>query len=212
MAVPFIDAAIFPTDISNGSVGGPMFMTFVQGIQSGHEQRIPGWPYARHFYEVQYGVKTPALGYIVIKFFHSMLGKTFGFKYLDPMDHKSCDITDTISATDQTLIASAVGGETSVPLIKAYDTAGQITYRPITKPINGTVIVEINSVPQTEGVGFTMNYITGVMSFSALTATDTVTAGFHFHVPCRFDIDRLPMSLQGPLISNTRIPVIEIRV
>lgn len=214
MAAAFIENAIFPTDISNGSVGGPTFSTFVQGVQSGYEQRIPVWPYGRHFYEVQYGVKTALQSQNLLYFFHSMLGKTYGFRYYDPMDNRSCDITDEPAADDQVLIASAIGGETTQQLFKSYNTGGQITNRPITKPISGTVLLEINSVPQVETTNFTVDYTTGILTFvspSSLTASDLVTCGFKYHVPCRFDIDRLPMSLQGPLISNTRIPIIEIR-
>lgn len=213
MGAAFIEAAIFPTDISNGSVGGPMFSTYVQAVQSGHEQRIAAWPYARHFYEVNYGVKRPTQGVVLLNFFHSMLGKTYGFRYLDPFDNRSCYILDEPASDDQTLIGSAAGGETTVQLFKSYDTAGQITNRPITKPISGSVLLEINTVLQTETTHYTINYATGLITFvSALTALDVVKVGFKFHVPCRFDVDRIPVSLQGPLISNTRIPVIEVRV
>lgn len=212
MANDFVEAAIFPTDISNGSVGGPMFSTFVQGSQSGHEQRIPAWPYGRHYYEVQYGIKKPDQAVVVLNFFHSMLGKTYGFRFYDPIDNRSCYVLDEPASDDQTLIGSAVGGETTVQLFKSYDTAGQITNRPITKPITGTLLLEINSVLQTETTHYTVNYSTGLITFvTALTALDIVKVGFKFHVPCRFDIDRLPLNLRGPLISNTRIPVIEMR-
>lgn len=212
MGAAFIENAVFPTDISNGSVGGPVFKTFVQTTQSAYEQRIALWPYGRHYFEVQYGVKTALQGQTLLYFFHSMLGKTYGFRYLDPFDNRSCNITDEPAADDQVLIASAAGGETTQQLFKSYVTGGQTTNRPITKPITGTILLEINTVPQVETTNFTVDYTTGIITFNTpLTATDLVTAGFKFHVPCRFDMDRLPMSLQGPLISNTRAAVIEIR-
>ena len=214
MTAAFIETAIFPTDISNGSIGGPMFLTYVHSVQSGHEQRIAAWPYGRHFYEVNYGIKRPEQGASLLNFFHSMLGKTYGFRYLDAFDHKSCFILDTPASDDVTLIASATGGETTVQLFKTYLTGTAETIRPITKPISGTVLLEINGSPQVETTNFTVNYTTGLITFvspSSLTATDEVKAGFQFHVPARFDVDRIPMQLQGPLISNTRVPVIEIR-
>jgi len=214
MSAPFIEAAIFPTEISNGSTGGPTFLTFVQSAQSGYEQRIQAWPYGRHYYEVQYGVKTPAQGYALLKFFHAMKGKTYGFRYKDPFDWKSTeDMDQTVSNLDITLITSAVGGETTQQIFKQYNEGGQVTTRAIKKPISGTVVLAINGSPKVETTDYTIDYTTGIITFnSALTEADTVTCGFHFHVPCRFDNDRLPMSLTGPLISNTNISVIEIRI
>ena len=213
MGAAFIENAIFPPDISNGSVGGPMFLTYVQTVQSGHEQRIAAWPYGRHFYEVNYGIKKPEQGFALLKFFHAMRGRTYGFRYLDPFDHKSCDIFDTPASNDQVLLASAVGGETSVQMIKTYNEAGQTTIRPITKPISGHTLLEINSTLRTEGVHYSVNYSTGEITlFTSLSPGDTVQGGFQFHVPCRFDVDRIPMTFTGPLISSTRVTVMEIRV
>ena len=212
MGASFIENAIFPTDISNGSVGGPMFVTYVQETASGYEQRIAAWPYGRQYYEVQYGIKKPEQGFVLLKFFQSMKGMTYGFKYLDPFDYKSCDITNTPTATDVTIVTAATSGQATATLFKEYNTAGQITTRPITKPANGTILLEINSVSKTEGIDFTVDYTNGEITFTpVLTLNDVVTVGFQFYVPCRFGIDRLPMSLRGPLISDTQIPVIEIR-
>ena len=212
MAAPFHESAIFPTDISDGSVGGPMFVTFVQGVQSGDETRIPAWPYGRHMYDAQYGVKRATQMETLLGFFHARRGKAFGFRYSDPLDRKSCPVGDTVANDDQTLVASAAGGETAIQIVKTYTDGGESTVRPITKPISGTLLVKLNAAQLTEATHYTVDYSTGIITMlSALTALDTVTAGYEFHVPCRFDADRLPVRLQGPLVGDTRIPIIEVR-
>ena len=213
MGAAFHESAIFPTDISDGSLGGPSYLTFVQGIQSGGEQRLPSWPYGRYEFDAQYGAKRPEQMENLVRFFHARKGRAYGFRYRDPMDYKSCAVGDTPANDDQVFVGSAVGGETSIQIVKNYTDGGVTTTRPITKPISGTVLVKKNATPLTETTHYSVNYSTGIITlFSALVATDVVTGGFQFHVPCRFDSDSLPIRLQGPLVGDTRVPIIEVRL
>ena len=213
MANDFNESAIFPEDISNGSVGGPMFLTFVQNMQSAFEQRLAVWPYGRYMYDLQYAIKTPEQSVALLNFFNASKAKTIGFRFLDPMDNKSCDVLDTVAQDDQTIIASAAGGETTFQLLKAYTIGNETTYRPIRKPIdNGSLLVEKNSVLLADPADYTMDFTTGLGTLAVgLSITDEIKAGFEYHVPCRFAIDRLPMTIRGPLITDTSMPIIEIR-
>lgn len=212
MGAAFHESAIFPTDISDGSVGGPVFQSFVQGTQSGGEQRIAAWPYGRYMFDAQYGAKRPDQMIALTSFFNVRKGKVHGFRFRDPLDWKSCDVTDTVANDDQTIIGSAVGGETTAQLIKTYSGGGATTVRPITKPVSGTVLIKKNAGQLTETTDYSIDYSTGIITFVvALSASDTITAGYEFHVPCRFDTDQLAIRLQGPLVGDTRIPIIEVR-
>ena len=74
----------------------------------------------------------------------------------------------------------------------------------------------VSGVAKTLGTQFTLNTTTGVVTFLAgniPTADQTVTAGFEFDVPVRFDTDKLDVNLAGlkhGAIPN--IPLIEIRL
>lgn len=212
MGVPFHESAIFPTDISDGSVGGPTYMTFVQGVHSGGEQRLPAWPYGRCVYDAQYGAKRPEQMIALQTFFHARKAKAYGFRYRDPLDWKSCDPFDTPTNSDQVLVGSAAGGETEIQLIKSYTDGGETTVRPIVKPVSGTLTLKKNATPLVETTDYTVDYATGLITLvSALVALDTVSGGYEYHVPCRFDSDQLPIRLQGPLVGDTRVPIIEVR-
>ena len=48
----------FPTDISYGAAGGPIYSTDVVTMFSGHEQRNSNWKNARGKYNIAYGINT----------------------------------------------------------------------------------------------------------------------------------------------------------
>lgn len=210
MGAAFHESAIFPTDISDGSMGGPTYLTFVHGVDSGREQRLPQWPYGKYQFDAQYGAKRVEQMEALMRFYHARQGKAYGFRYRDPMDWKSCAVNDTPANDDQTLVGSAVGGETSIQLIKNYTDGGVTLVRPIRKPVSGTVILKKNATPLVLTTDYTIDHTTGIITLvSALVALDVVTGGYEFHVPCRFDSDELFVRLQGPLVGDTRIPIIE---
>ena len=210
-AVAFVESALFPTDISDGSEGGPSYMTGVTRVESGHERRRIRRLYPTHTWNVAYGVRDSDQLERLLRFFHAMRGRGHAFRYRDPLDHKSCAYQDTPAADDQ-LLLTAVGGETAVYLSKAYTEYGQTSVRPINKPVPGTVLLALNGAPLTPDVDYAINAATGLVTFSEpLVAGDQVTGGFEFHVPCRFGVDELRIRLESDLIGDTQVPVLEIR-
>lgn len=201
----------FPTDISNNSKGGPGYLTHIISVDSGFEQRNSVWPYPRHGYDASYGVRTAAQMEVVVRFFNVMRGRATGFRYKDPLDHKSCSYDLEPTWGDQVLISSAAGGETTAQLYKSYSLGGQATIRPITKPVTGTVVVGKNGGEMSSG--WTIDTTTGIITFDTpLVATDSITAGYYFDVPCRFATDELNVEYEGPMISDATIQIIEVRV
>lgn len=210
--VAFIESALFPTDISDGSEGGPSYLTGVGQMESGYERRRIRRLYPVHDWDVSYGVRDSDQLERLLRFFHAMRGKGHGFRYRDPIDHKSCSYRETPAVDDQVL-HTASGGETAVQLIKTYTEYGQSSVRPIRKPVPGTVMIAKNGVTLTPTTQYTVDTTTGVVSFStALAEGDMITGGFEFHVPCRFGIDTLRIRLQSDLIGDTSVPVQEYRV
>ena len=82
--------------------------------------------------------------------------------------------------------------------------------------VAGTVQVAVAGVAKTVGTQVTVDAAAGLVTFQpghVPTAGKSVTAGFEFDVPVRFDTDKLDVNLSGlkhGAIPN--IPLIEIRL
>lgn len=209
----FIETPRFPDDVGYGSRGGPIYNTSIIEIKSGAEHRNINWESALCRYDVAYGVRDQDDLEELIEFFHAMAGRTHGFRFKDHSDYKSCKIYETIAATD-CFLGYGDGVETEWQIKKEYD-AGNLdrSYRKITKPIEGTVLVRVAYVIKTEGVDYTIDYTTGIISLVSPAPNGLpVQAGFEFDVPCRFDSDQLPVKLENYLNASASVPLMEIRV
>ena len=205
----------FPTAISFGARGGPERRTEIVALGSGREERNQRWADSKRRYEAGYGVKSLGDLHAVIAFFEERRGRFHGFRWRDGADCKSCAAGSEPAATDQT-IGIGDGVAASFQLIKTYGSAFAPWSRDIAKPVEGSLLLGVDGAPQTEGVAFTCDYATGLLTFDIghIPADGaTVTAGFAFDVPVRFDTDRLEVSLDGfHHGSIPSIPVVEIRL
>ncbi len=205
----------FPTEISRNATGGPERRTDVVVLGSGHEQRNSRWADSRRSYNAGYGVKSLDDLHAVIAFFEERRGRLHGFRWRDHSDWKSCPPSRTPSALDQG-IGTGTGSLSSFRLVKTYGTLHAPWTREILKPVAGTVRVAVAGVALIEGEGFAVDAATGTVSFASgyVPAPGvSVTAGFEFDVPVRFDTDKLEISVQslrhGAIPS---IPVLEVRL
>lgn len=180
----------FPTDISYGATGGPEWSTDVVELVNGYERRNANWSLPRYRYSVAHAVKTQQQMEALLAFFNARKGKAIGFRFKDWSDFEGTNeflgYGDSLDATFQ--------------LRKAYTSGGQTVYRTIRKPVTGTVSVYVNSVLQTPNTDYTLNTTTGVITFlgsSIPYSGDSVNADFEFDVPVRFDVDRMPVSIDG---------------
>lgn len=201
---------LFPVDISLNSEGGPTRKTDIIALVSGHEERNSPWAGSRRAFNAGYGVKS--LGDIedVIAFFEARHGRLFGFRFRDPFDHKSCKVAETVAADDQ-VIGTGDGTTQSFQLSKSYENGGASYVRPISKPVLGTVVVAIDG---TEITDFTLDEATGQIVFNAAPASGvSVTAGFVFDTPVRFDTDSLRVNLAAFKAGDIpSIPLIEVLI
>lgn len=201
-AMPFHEVR-FPEDISYGSTGGPEYSTDVIITQGGYEQRNINWEEARARYNVAHGVKTQAQLDTLIAFFRARKGKAYGFRFKDWVDYQA--VGQNMGTGD--------GTETGFQLLKSY-TSGSVTEsRTITKPVQGSVAVYLNSVLQTVTTHYTVNYTTGVVTFVTAPGSGViVSADFEFDTPVRFDTDRLSAALDTyGSYSWGEIPLLEVR-
>lgn len=205
----------FPTEIAFGSSGGPERRTEIVTLASGHEERNTRWADSRRRYNAGYGVRSIDDLHAVLAFFEERRGRLHGFRWRDRMDWKSCPPTGTPTPLDQTL-ATGDGTTATYQLAKCYGALHAPYVRTIRKPVQGTVRVAVDGVEKTESADWTCDPTTGLVTFlhgSVPGDGDTVTAGFAFDVPVRFDVDRLEVNLTSFAAGDIQaIPLVEIRL
>ncbi|MHB1111015.1 MAG: phage distal tail protein, Rcc01695 family, partial [Devosia sp.] len=141
--------------------------------------------------------------------FEERRGRFHSFLWRDALDHSS-NGTEAPLPTDQELGISD-GVVTTFQLRKKYGANFDPYWRPITKPVPGSVRVAVDGNEVIGGL--TVDTATGIVTFAAAPADGaTVTAGFLFDVPVRFDIDRLDIELSSfDAADAPSIPLIEVR-
>jgi uncharacterized protein (TIGR02217 family) len=188
------DDVRLPTAISRGATGGPERRTDVVTTASGREERNSRWANSKRRYNIGFGIKTLQQLQEVIAFFEGRRGKLHAFRFKDFTDYKSSAATAAPQRTDQVL-GTGTGAQAAFQLVKHYGAPSRDYVRKITAPVAGTVLVAVNGVAS---VNFTLNATTGVVTFNAGSipaAGATVTAGFEFDVPVRFDTDAITVNL-----------------
>jgi len=164
---------IFPKDIGYNSVGATRFATDVVVVDSGADQRTSRWDQPLLEFDVTYGVRTIEQLQLLLIFFRTMRGRRDSFLYYDHLDHTSTatafiDNTEDFPSnpTDQ-YIGTGDGLTKKFQLIKTYSSPNNSvqSVRPITKPIDGTVVVAIDGAPVTN---FTVDRLTGIVTFTPL--------------------------------------------
>jgi uncharacterized protein (TIGR02217 family) len=130
----------------------------------------------------------------IISHYEVMQGSLHSFPLRDKFDFKSCRPDETVSALDAT-IGSGDGVTAAFQLKKQYhrtllDNVTTIsTDRTIKVIKTGTLLVAVDGVVKTETTQYTVNYDTGIVTFTGGnipaggSPAATVTAGFEFYVP-----------------------------
>jgi uncharacterized protein (TIGR02217 family) len=212
--MPGFHEILFPLDIALKSAGGPERKTEIVALGSGREERNARWAHSRRRYDAGYGVKTFDALSQVVSFFEERRGRLYGFRWRDRLDHSSAAPGASVTPLDQA-IGTGDGAQTEFPLIKTYGAAHAPYPRPIGKPVAGSVRVAVGGVEQTEGVAFTCDVTTGIVTFlpgHVPGVAAAVQAGFLFDVPVRFDTDYLEVDLSAFAAGSVpRIPLVEVK-
>lgn len=212
----FHENAVFPEEISFGSVGGPGYDVKVITLDSGAEQRVSRHEQAIHKYDASFGIKTYDDMAEVLTFFHARLGATYGFRWKDWNDYTTAaNHKDAPAATDQPLGVSDGTSNQVFPMYKQYTDAGVTRNRQLEKIKAGTTVVAYDGVAQLSG--WTVNTATGEITIGVSPPVNgtVITYGCQFYVPARFDLtagENLPISIDAfDMASLSSIPVVEIR-
>lgn len=197
----------FPFRIALGAVGGPQRRTEIVPLVSGREERNTPWQNSRRRWDAAPGVQSLDDAHALIAFFEARRGPLHGFRFRDPLDHKSCAPSAAPDPLDQ-VVATADGIMTQFSLSKTYEQGGASWTRTITKPVAGSVRAAVGGVE----TPISCDTATGVITFSSPPpAGAAITAGFQFECPARFDTDRLEFHrdlVEAAVLS--RLPVIEL--
>ena len=200
----------FPLRVAFGTSGGPERRTEIVRLSTGFESRNQRHRHSFRRYDAGSGVKSLEDLAAVLDFFEARRGKLVGFRFRDPLDHRSSSYGHPVTAADQR-IGIGDGVERLFQLSKRYGTGDAAYARPIGKPVEGTVRVAVDGVVQTGGLS--VDAASGVVTFDAAPAAGlVVTAGFEFDVPVRFDLDQLVVNLAAFEAGDIpSIPLVEVR-
>lgn len=205
---------VFPLAVSFGATGGPERRNEIVSLTSGREKRNLRFSQSRHHYDAGTGVKSLDDLHDVLSFFEARRGSLHAFRFRDPFDMKSCRPGDLPTMLDQSL-GSGDGARARFALVKAYGSGIDAYKRLIAKPVLASVRVAVAGVERLSPA-FSFDDATGDVIFASGSIPVTgapVTAGFEFHVPVRFDVERLSLSLTAFKAGQIpSIPLVEVRL
>lgn len=202
----FLNSVVFPDDISYRSESSLRASTLVFSSDAGRENREGLFDYPFHEYDVTMALKTLDEMHAALSVFHVAKGRLHSFRFKDFLDYVSSDPTaegtrdhPTPTPTDQ-VIGVGDDYEQDFQLRKVYTYSGVTSARRITAPVAGTVRVAVDGVEQENDSNtthpWTLDASTGIVSFETPPASgETITAGFEFDVPVRFDTDEFPLTI-----------------
>lgn len=190
----------FPDNISYGSRGGPGYRSSVIFTDSGKRHAVQRWSNALRRYNVAYGVKEYDDLTALLEFYLARDGIIHSFPFKDYLDHATTP-THRVGGTgdaavtfSDVTIGTGDGSTTTFQMFKTYTSGVYSKNRAITKTKTGTVLAAVDGVEKDEGVDFSVNDLTGILTFTTPPPDgDAVTAGCEFFVPCFFgdEVDEL---------------------
>ena len=203
----------FPANLSFGSVGGPERRTEIVTLANGFEERNTPWAHSRRRYDAGLGMRSLEDIEAMIAFFEARQGQVNGFRWKDWSDYRSSGSLVEPEFDDQA-IAVGDGVTRSFQLTKTYRSGTASYTRDIKKPVLGTVRAGIQGDAKAEGVDFDIDTTTGILTFAEAPGPDaTITAGFEFDVPVRFDTDAIRTSVASFKAGEIpSVPVVEVRL
>lgn len=203
----------FPAKLSFGSVGGPERRTDVVAISNGFEERNAPWAHSRRRYDAGVGIRSLDDVDVMIAFFEARFGQLYAFRWKDWSDYRSCKPSLDITAFDQNL-GEGDGIQVDYQITKTYQSGIHTYVRPISKPVITTLKVAVGSVEMQEAVDYVVDAATGVIRFTVPPQFGaSVTAGFEFDVPVRFDTNSIQTSVASFQAGEIpTVPIIEVRL
>jgi len=190
-----------PDDIERGAVGGPAFKTSRSLLASGQQTTVRHWLQPLGGWDIGYGIQSLDDLEAVRNFFYARMGAGFGFRFKDWSDF-------TVARQE---IGTGDAAQSVFQMFKRYSDGTFDFDRTLTRLVATTVQTWVNSVPLTEGGGFSVDLDTGLITYVVTPAAGhLVEAACEFDNPCQFVKDDLNIDVQSFL--NGSIPKIKIDI
>lgn len=203
---------LFPLSVAFGSTVTRERKVEILQFASGREQRNLRFAHSRRTYDAGNGVRSIADVRAVMDFFDARRGPLVSFRFRDPVDNSSAQGAGAVTPLDQ-VIGTGDGTTNRFKLTKAYGSGPDAYFRPVRRPVSGTLRVAVDGVealPADFSFDSTMAEVAFVPGKTP-PAGSVVTAGFQFHVEVRFASENLSVNVSafeaGELPS---IPLIEV--
>jgi uncharacterized protein (TIGR02217 family) len=224
------DDIILPQAIAFDSATGPAAAAQIITTSSGF--RAVNLLHAEHLrrFDLSYGIKKIEDLYAILEIWEAVEGPANSFLIRDWNDWNTTAgkmgeldagfITATDMPLQNTTDLTNVGDGTTLTyqLTKTYTAGSKTRTRTIKKPQNGTVLIAENSVTLTESVDYTIDYSTGLVTFTVAPGsgspnTPTMTWGGAFYVPVAFvneDLSQALHSWQASQIANIALTEVKL--
>lgn len=191
----------FPDTPIQSSSGGPLFSTSLTDSPGGFEQRTGNWQQDRSKWDTGLGNRSDAETLAMIAFFRVVaIGKAHAFRFHDFQPGE-------FEAVDEYL-GTGNGTQLVFQLQQSFAQGAELVRRPITKPVEGSVVVKVDGVAQP---GVSVNHATGAVQFGG-PPVGVVTASYGYDKPARLDTDWLQITTIEPGVCSWEgIPVLEVR-
>lgn len=181
----------FPEHVGRGSVSAPGVDVHISKLDSGREVRLSLWDGVLRRFDARYQIRSLEMLEEVNRFFIARNGATHSFRYKDPLDYHTGDNPTHRgqTGTRDMPMSPAVGdgSTTQFQLVKTYTSGSTTVSRTIVLPVSGTISLWVDGTAKTEGVDYTISYVTGVVTFaSALTAGQVPEWSGEFDTHVRF--------------------------
>lgn len=183
----------FPECIRFGVTGGPRFSTTRATSQNGFSSKQRNWQYPLQSYQAANAVQSESDFEAVRAFFYNVYGGFDGFRFKDWSDFR-------VGAGQGVILTRP---DAQQQLGRAYVYGARTFVRPISKPVEGTVLLE---------GGGSVDYTTGIVTGGATGWTG------EFDVPVEFAADLMDVEIvnksigKGFFLSWASLELREIRI
>ncbi|WP_136617070.1 MULTISPECIES: DUF2460 domain-containing protein [Mesorhizobium] len=211
--------AVLPGTISQGSEFAPVSLVDAANSPTGYSQRRSRRSRRLRRCNIGKNIRKANDVYDILAFFEVMNGPEHCFAITNLLDDRSCKPEDAPAANDA-IIGSGDGANPVFQLKKQYrvtliDTSVVAVDRTIYLPVQGTMLIAVGGVTKTETTHYTVNYTTGVVTFTAgnepAVGVNNVTAGFKFREKVRFDTNDLSQVAEFFRVGSVpSIPLVEV--
>lgn len=204
---------LFPGQISSGADSTPSFQVNIARTAAGNEYRTAQRGQALHRFTVPLNTRSLDTIHTLKRHFMAVNGPLYCFPFNDTLDFKSCqpEAANTPAASDS-LLGNGDGSTATFQCRKNY-TYTYTHFRTIYLPVSGTLLVQVNGVLKTETTHYTVNYETGVITFTGGNIPPNghpVRAGFQFNCKVRYASNDLQMVIEAYATGSAQLTLIEV--